>query len=163
VTSEERAQLEANADRARRRGEMAEAVRLYRALREAFPDDPALAEKLSRLEETLQPMELQSAKAPRPDDAPSARGGRVPAALTEEQEGERLFQIGDYAGAAIAYRRALTRKPDSPLIQERLMELVALAQSAPRNSPTDQALPNRPEPLLQALLDRIAARKRVLR
>jgi len=160
VTSEERAQLEASADRARRRGEMAEAVRLYRALQQAFPQDAALGEKLARLEENLQPMELTSAKAPRPEDA---RAGGSPLPLTPEQEGERLFQLGDYAGAAIAYRRALAHKPDSPLVQERLMELVALAQTAPRHSPTDQALPDRPEPLLQALLDRIAARKRVLR
>lgn len=160
MTSEERAQLEASADRARRRGEMAEAVRLYRALQQAFPRDAALGEKLARLEENLQPMELTSAKAPRPEDARPA-GGPLP--LTPEQEGERLFQLGDFAGAAIAYRRALALKPDSPLVQERLMELVALAQSAPRHSPTDHALPDRPEPLLQALLDRIAARKRVLR
>ena len=159
MTHEERAQLESTADRARRRGEMAEAVRLYRAILQAFPDDAALAEKLARLAETLQPMELSSAKAPRSETP--ARGSSVP--LSEEQEGERLFQLGDYAGAAKAYRRALAQKPDSPLIQERLMELVALAQSAPRHSPTDKALPDRPEPLLQALLDRISARKRVLR
>lgn len=163
MTSEERAQLEANADRARRRGEMGEAVRLYRALRDAFPEDAALGEKLAMVEETLQPMELTSAKAPRPDDARPAPGARVPAPLTPEQEGEHLFQLGDYGGAALAYRRALAQKPDSPLVQERLMELVALAQSAPRHSPTDHALPDQPEPLLHALLDRIAARKRVPR
>jgi tetratricopeptide (TPR) repeat protein len=159
VTNEERAQLESVADRARRRGEMAEAVRLYRAVLQAFPDDAALADKLARLAETLQPMELTSAKAPRSETP--AKGSPVP--LTEEQEGERLFHLGDYAGAAKAYRRALAKKPDSPLIQERLMELVALAQASPRNSPTDKALPDRPEPLLVALLDRIAARKRVPR
>lgn len=159
MTNEERAQLESGADRARRRGEMAEAVRLYRAVLAAFPEDGALREKLVRLEETLQPMELTSAKAPRSETP--AKGSPLP--LTEEQEGERLFHLGDYAGAAKAYRRALAHKPDSPLVQERLMELVSLAQSAPRHSPTDKALPDRPEPLLQALLDRIAARKRVLR
>jgi tetratricopeptide (TPR) repeat protein len=159
VTNEERAQLEATADRARRRGEMAEAVRLYRAILQAFPDDAALSDKLSRLEETLQPMELTSAKAPHSETP--AKGSPLP--LSEEQEGERLFQLGDYAGAAKAYRRALAQKPDSPLVQERLMELVALAQASPRNSPTDKALPDRPEPLLHALLDRIAARKRVPR
>ncbi|HVE87810.1 MAG TPA: hypothetical protein VND93_33360 [Myxococcales bacterium] len=159
MSSGERAQLEANADRARRRGEMAEAVRLYRALLAAYPGDPALKDKLAMLEETLQPMELTSGKALQPEAPP--RGGTAP--LSEEQEGERLFQLGDYAGAAVAYRRALAQKPDSPLLQERLMELVSLAQAAPRHSPTDQALPDRPEPLLNALLDRIAARKRVPR
>ena len=159
MTPEERAQLESTADRARRRGEMAEAIRLYRAVLEASPDDGALREKLALLAESLQPMELTSAKAPRSDTP--AKGTPLP--LTEEQEGERLFHLGDYAGAAVAYRRALAKKPDSPLVQERLMELVALAQAAPRNSPTDQALPDRPEPLLRALLDRIAARKRVPR
>lgn len=160
MTPEERAPIESSADRAVRRGEMAEAVRLYRSLLGAFPEDGALRQKLEQLEESLQPMELTSAKAPRPE---TTRGQGVPAPLTPEQEGERLFQLGDYAGAAVAYRRALAQKPDSALIQERLMELVALAQSAPRNSPTDQALPDQPESLLQALLDRIAARKRVPR
>lgn len=159
VTSDERAQLEAGADRARRRGEMGEAVRLLRQLVAAFPEDSALADKLSMLEETLQPMELQSAKAPQPEAHPTHR----PVPLTPEQEGERLFHLGDYAGAAVAYRRALAQKPDSPLVQERLMELVSLAQSAPRHSPTDRVLPSQPEPLLHALLDRIAARKRVPR
>jgi tetratricopeptide (TPR) repeat protein len=160
VTNEERAQLESAADRARRRGEMAEAVRLYRAILDAFPEDGALRDKLAQLAETLQPMELTSAKAPR-SETPAKGNAMVP--LTEEQEGERLFHLGDFAGAARAYRRALAHKPDSPLIQERLVELIALAQAAPRNSPTDRALPDRPEPLLHALLDRIAARKRVPR
>jgi len=163
VTPEERSQIESAADRARRRGEMAEAVRLYRSLLAAFPQDAALREKLSLLEENLQPMELTSAKAPRPDALTPGAGMPAAVPLTPEQEGERLFHLGDYAGAAAAYRRALATKPDSPLIQERLVELIALAQSSPRHSPTDRALPQRPELLLRALLDRIAARKRVPR
>lgn len=135
---------------------MAEAVRLYRQVLAAFPDDEAIRDKLGLLEESLQPMELTSAKAPA--SVPSS--GRP---MTIEEEGERLFALGDYAGAAAAYRRALQQKPDSPLIQERLLELYRLAQTAPRHSPTDSALPSQPEPLLNALLDRIAARRRVPR
>jgi tetratricopeptide (TPR) repeat protein len=153
LTPDQRAEIEARADRARRRGEMADAVRLYREILAAFPGDESARSKLSLLEESLQPMELTSAKAP-----PAVRSSGRP--MTIEEEGERLFSLGDYAGAAAAYRRALAQKPDSPLVQERLLELYRLAQAAPRHSPTDSALPTQREPLLNALLDRIAARKR---
>jgi tetratricopeptide (TPR) repeat protein len=156
VSPDQRAEMEARADRARRRGEMAEAVQVYREILAAFPGDEAIQGKLALLQESLQPMELTSAKAP-----PAPRVSGRP--MTVEEEGERLFALGDYAGAAAANRRALHEKPDSPLIQERLLELYRLAQTAPRHSPTDSALPSQPEPLLNALLDRIVARKRVPR
>ena len=152
----DRSELAARAERAVRRGEMAEAVELYEQLAQQSPGDAAIAERLANLREALQPMELQRAGT-------SARDASGPhlRPLTPEQEGERLFALGDYAGAAAAYRRALKEKPDSDLIQERLLELFRLAQSAPRHSPTDASLPRAPEPMLKALLDRIAARKRV--
>lgn len=154
MTEEQRAELESKAERAKRRGEMAEALACLEQVARAFPDDAALAERLSLLRESLQPMELQSAKT----KFDVVRGGAAPA--SPEQEGERLFALGDYAGAAAAYRRALNAKPDSVLIKERLFELFRLAQTAPRHSPTDQSLPKNPEERLQALLDRIAARRR---
>jgi tetratricopeptide (TPR) repeat protein len=160
MTPEARAEMQARADRALRRGELAEAVGLYETLVQQFPQDEALAQKLALLRESLQPMELQSSKARPPPihEAPLSQGPSSPV-----QEGERLFALGDYAGAAAAYRRALQERPDSELLQERLVELYRLASAAPRHSPTDKALPKEPEHRLQALLDRLAARRRLKR
>lgn len=158
TSPEGRAEREARADRSVRRGELSEALALLDGLAAEFPDDAALAEKRDHLRANLQPMELQSAKVPRAEPVP--RASTAPG--TPEQEGERLFAIGDYGGAAAAYRRALKERPDSELIRERLEELFRLAQAAPRHSPTDQALPRDPTARLTALLDRIAARKRVV-
>lgn len=159
MTPEARAEMQARADRALRRGELAEAVGLYEALAQQFPQDEALAQKLALLRESLQPMELQSAKARPPiHEAPVTQGPSSPV-----QEGERLFALGDYAGAAAAYRRALQERPDNELLQERLVELYRLATISPRHSPTDKALPKEPEHRLQALLDRLAARRRLKR
>ncbi|MBN1208053.1 MAG: tetratricopeptide repeat protein [Myxococcaceae bacterium] len=159
MTPEARAEMQARAERALRRGELAEAVGLYETLAQAFPEDPALAQKLALLRESLQPMELHSAKA-----RPPAREERLPQGPSSPvQEGERLFALGDYAGAAAAYRRALQERPDNELIKERLVELYRLATIAPAHSPTDKALPKEPEHRLQALLDRLAARRRLKR
>ncbi|WP_224369931.1 tetratricopeptide repeat protein [Hyalangium versicolor] len=159
MTLEARAEMQARAERALRRGELAEAVGLYETLVQQFPHDEALAQKLALLRESLQPMELQSPKArPPARDEPLHQGPSSPV-----QEGERLFALGDYAAAAAAYRRALQDHPHNELIQERLVELYRLATSAPRYSPTDKALPKEPEDRLQALLDRLAARRRLKR
>lgn len=157
MSPEQRQDTESRADRCVRRGELSEALALYRSLVAAFPEDDALQRKLDDLSGSLQPAELLN---------PKANLGREPSSLAAsppgpEQEGERLFALGDYAGAAAAYRRALRDKPDSTLIRERLEELFRLAQTAPRHSPTDQALPQDPEQRLTALLDRIAARRKV--
>lgn len=150
--------MQVRAERALRRGELAEAVGLYSTLVQQFPQDEALAQKLALLRESLQPMELHSPKAAAPKEERLPLGPSSPI-----QEGERLFALGDYAGAAAAYRRALQERPDNELIKERLIELYRLAQAAPVHSPTDRALPKEPEPLLHALLDRLAARRRLKR
>lgn len=147
--------MEARAERCLRRGEMSEALSLYRQLVAELPGDAALKAKLAHLEESVDPRELHSGALP-PTEAKHAP------ATTPEQEGERLFALGDFAGAAAAYRRALNEKPDSELIKERLIELFRLAQTAPRHSPTDSALPEDPESKLRALLDRISARKKIV-
>ncbi len=147
--------MQARAERAMRRGELAEAVSLFEALQREFPEDATLAHKLALLRESLQPMELHSPKAAPPRSEPLPLGPSSPI-----QEGERLFALGDYAGAAAAYRRALQERPDNELIRERLLELYRLATAAPVHSPTDQALPKEPEARLHALLDRVAARRR---
>lgn len=157
MTQQERAELESRADRCVRRGELSEALALYGSLTQAFPGDDGLERKLASVQESLQPAELMNAKARAVADPP--RMSAVP--LSPEQEGERLFALGDYAAATAAYRRALKENPDNQLVRERLEELYHLARAAPRHSPTDGALPADAGAMLQALLDRISARKRV--
>lgn len=159
MTLEARAEMQTRAERALRRGELAEAVGLYETLVQQFPQDEALAQKLALLRESLQPMELHAPKARPPAiEEPVPQGPSSPV-----QEGERLFALGDYAGAAAAYRRALQERPNNELIKERLVELYRLATTTPIHSPTDRALPKEPEHRLQALLDRLAARRRFKR
>ncbi|MCE9670253.1 hypothetical protein LY474_20860 [Myxococcus stipitatus] len=159
MTPAAREEMEARADRALRRGELAEALDLYEALSREFPGDAALAGKLGHLRDSLQPMELQVLEAARPPEEPTLPLGPSSPA----QEGERLFALGDYAGAAAAYRRALQERPDNELFKERLLELFQLAREMPLQSPTDKALPKAAQPRLQALLDRVAARRRLKR
>jgi tetratricopeptide (TPR) repeat protein len=158
MTSAARAELEARVERCLRRGELDEALALLETLARDYPEDETLATRLAHLRETLQPMELQNVKARfREEHAPLGPPSPM-------QEGERLFALGDYIGAAAAYRRALQERPDNVLIQERLFELFHLAQAAPQqHSPTDKALPREPVPRLNALLDRVAARRRLNR
>jgi hypothetical protein len=99
--------MQARAGRALRRRELAEAVGLYKQLSQAFPEEQALAEKLALLRESLQPMALQKCRAPASREQPPPLGPSSPV-----QEGERLFALGDYAGAA-AYHRALQERPDN--------------------------------------------------
>ncbi|WNG47801.1 hypothetical protein F0U60_29470 [Archangium minus] len=158
---EARAEMVAHAERALRRGELSEALSLYETLCRAFPEDSALALKLANLREMLQPEELQALQALQASPQPVESiplGPSSPAA-----EGERLFALGDYVGAAAAYRRALHERPDNELFRERLEELYRLARTLPVHSPTDRKLPRQAEPLLHALLDRLAARRRIKR
>ena len=163
----ERAEAEARADRLIRRGEMAEAVAVLRGLLQQFPDDQALAQRLMDLAETLQPSELQHPKARAASSSNDDPTGTGPARGTPEQAGERLFALGDHAGAMAAYRQALQQRPDSELVRERLEEIFRVAQSAPPTRPV--SLPPRPqvasrgsaEALLKSLLERVAARRRV--
>ena len=160
MTPEARAEMVAHAERALRRGELTEALSLFEKLCRTFPQDPALALKLTTVREMLQPEEIQalrSSATPLPRER-IAQGPSSPVA-----EGERLFALGDYVGAAAAYRRALQERPDSELIRERLVELFQLAQTLPSQSPTDRKLPQQVEPLLLALLDRVASRRRLKR
>jgi tetratricopeptide (TPR) repeat protein len=159
MTPEVRAETQNRAERALRRGELSEAVSLYETLCQAFPGDEALSSRLTLLREMLQPSELQSAPPshPAPPPRPLGRSSAV-------AEGERLFAMGDYVGAASAYRRALQERPDNELIRERLEEIYRLAREMPSvQSPTDKALPKEPELRLNALLDRLAARRRLKR
>lgn len=160
MTPEARAEMVAQAERALRRGELDEALRLFEVLGRAFPDDTGLVTKLAHLRESVEPQELQSAR----DFQASTRPTSIPQGPSSPvAEGERLFAVGDYSGAAAAYRRALQERPHSELIRERLEELYRLARALPVHSPTDRSLPRQAEPLLHALLDRLAARRRIKR
>ena len=160
MNPEARAEMVAHAERALRRGELSEAVGLYERLCRAFPQDEALSLKLANLREMLQPEELQALRS----SAPPLPVERIPQGPSSPvAEGERLFALGDYAGAAAAYRRALQERPNSELIRERLEEIFRLARALPVTSPTDRKLPRQTEPLLHALLDRLAARRRFKR
>ncbi|RKH41819.1 hypothetical protein [Corallococcus sicarius] len=158
MTPAVRADMEARADRALRRGELAEAFELFEHLQRAFPSEEGLALKLAHLRDSLQPQELQHLRnrVKEPQRLPLG----PPSAM---QEGERLFTLGDYVGAAAAYRRALQERPGNELVQERLEELYRMAREMPVQSPTDKALPPQKEDALQALLDRLASRRRLKR
>jgi tetratricopeptide (TPR) repeat protein len=165
MNPEARAEMVAHAERALRRGELTEAVSLYERLCRSFPGDESLAHKLTNVREMLLPEELEALRSLRTERTSSPRPERVPLGPSSPvAEGERLFALGDYAAAAAAYRRALQERPDSELIRERLEELYRLARTLPmRPSPTDRQLPQQVEPLLLALLDRVAARRRLKR
>ncbi|WP_223646435.1 hypothetical protein [Corallococcus sp. EGB] len=158
MTPAVRADMEARADRALRRGELAEAFELFEHLLAAFPREEALALKVAHLRDSLQPQELQHLKnrVREPQRLPLAPPSPM-------QEGERLFMLGDYVGAAAAYRRALQERPGNELVLERLEELYRMAREMPVQSPTDRALPAQKEDRLQALLDRLASRRRLKR
>jgi len=152
MTSDARAEMESRAERCVRRGDFAQALGLYRALADAFPQEAALFDRIAQIEENLQPAELLSPKA-------RTVSAEMPA-LSLEQEGERLFASGDVLGAAAAYRRAVEAKPDNQLLRERLVEIFQLAQQ--RGSPPKVHSPPRPskEEALAALLERVLARRR---
>jgi hypothetical protein len=130
MSPEELATQEAKADRFLKRGDFLRALAVLKGIVAEHPERSDLSERVQLIAESLHPSELQHASAPMPeiDVAPPT---------SPEEEGERLFQKGDYAGAAMAYRRALEAKPTSELIKERLVELFQLAQAqhGNRNKP----------------------------
>jgi|CXWL01.1.fsa_nt_gi hypothetical protein len=66
MTPDERTELEAKADRARRRGELSQALALYSQIMAAYPHDGIVQTKLNILKESLEPSELNTAPANRP-------------------------------------------------------------------------------------------------
>ena len=158
MTPDERDTLEAKGDRAMRRGELSTALAMFQQLCAAFPDDATLAEKLANLKENLQPMELTSAKSRFvPDPSAPRSGGGAPL-----DEAEALAARGDYAGAIARYRKALSEKPDSDLLKERLAELFRMmqAQAPQQKRPAPVVVQKSPELTLTDLLDRIASRRK---
>jgi tetratricopeptide (TPR) repeat protein len=146
--------LEAEAERALRRGELKEALRLYHQVLAASPDSPAVRTRIASIESLVQPSEL----AERPlDQAPQRSARERPP--TPEQTAEMLFERGDYQGALAAYERILAARPDHQLARERHAEIGQLISLNPRSS-APPSLPDDKEGLLEALLVRIASRRK---
>lgn len=123
MTPDELSAQEEKADRFLRRGELLQALALYRQIVAASPERQDLVIRMRQLAESMDPAELRAASTAPADELTKT------APTTPEEEGERLFQKGDYAGAAAAYRKALELKPSSDLVRERLVELFQLAQA----------------------------------
>ena len=72
---------------------------------------------------------------------------------------ELVSAKSDYPGAIARYRKALSEKPDSELLKERLAELFRLVQAqAPRRAAPPA--PKTPEGVLSEWLDRISSRRK---
>jgi tetratricopeptide (TPR) repeat protein len=154
VTPLSPSELVQSGDRSRRRGDMAQALSLYRQALEQDPSDVALEQRIQELEGSLQPLELMNPKARAGQDA-SGKGASL------EEEAERLVAAGDLTAGLGLYRRALSARPESALLQERVAELFAQVRAAPAPGiphPGTGALD--PEQKLKVLLDRITSRKR---
>lgn len=147
MTDAERAALESQVERHVRRGELSEAWATLQKLAAAFPEDAALATRLSQLEESLDPMERRRVAVTRVEITGAHK--------TPMHQAEALAAAGKYAEAIAIYRQLLADRPDWELVKERLAELFQLAQVAhPARHPVNR------EAVLEHLLDRISSRRR---
>lgn len=148
MTPAERQDLESRADRHLRRGELGDAWALARRLADAFPDDAAALQRLTRVEELVPPAERRRTSPP-----PTVSDG---AFTSPVHRAEALAASGQFKDAIVIYRQLLDATPDAQLLRERLAELAQLAQvSAPGPRPG----PSRAQ-VLELLLERIASRRR---
>lgn len=148
------AETKETAERAVRRGELSEALRLYRRLLAESPGDDAARARIAAIQSLLQPHELTA-----PSSAPSLPDVHLPQTPTPEQRAELLFERGDLAAALAAYERIVEERPENELARERrteLAELCAISHGTPKRP---KPLPPRSQ-LLEALLERIAARRK---
>lgn len=156
----DRVQRQAEAERAVRRGELKQALAIYRELAREAPEDPLLPSRIATIESLLQPDEISAAgPAPAPD-----AGASLSRSATLEQTAEVLFERGDIAGAVATYERVLKEKPGNELARERHAELAHLAQlstpARPAGPASALARPKQGPELLEALLSRIAQRRK---
>jgi len=111
------------------------------------PRDAALAERLSQLEQGLDPSERRRVATSKVESTGSHQ--------SPMHEAESLAAAGRYKDAITIYRTLLVQRPDWELVKERLAELFQLAQVAePKRQPVNRAR------LLEHLLERISSRKR---
>ena len=145
-----------DAERALRRGELHEAVAIFRSLLAREPGSLELQARIRSVESLLQPREVGAGRPPSPPTG-SLSFERPP---TLEQVAEALFDRGDYAGAVSTYQRVLQARPDHLLARERLEEIRAVAQHQPADEPRATELPLARDRLYEELLARIASRRR---
>ncbi|MGI5863441.1 MAG: hypothetical protein ACOX6T_15495 [Myxococcales bacterium] len=154
VDQHEHSKLMAGAERALRRGELKEALRLYHQVLSLEPENPPVRARIASIEALVQPSEL----AEQPLDLSMARPVREKPP-TAEQTAEMLLERGDYRGALAAYERILQARPNHELARERLLEVQQLVDLNPRSA-EPPALPEDKAGLLEALLVRIASRRK---
>ena len=121
VDQHEHSKLMAEAERALRRGELKEALRLYHEVLALEPESPPVRARIASIEALVQPSEL----AERPVDLSPPRPAHEKPP-TAEQTAEMLFERGDYQGALAAYERILQARPGHELARERLLEMQRL-------------------------------------
>ncbi len=155
IAPADRSQLASDAERALRRGDLKEAVLLYRRILERDPGDAAARARLATIESLLQPSELAGRSAPTP--APVAVGAERSA--TPEQLAEGMFENGDYPGALQAYQQILSARPSHQLARERLQELSELVRVTTPQPAKPRPLPDR-ESVLASLLARVGERRK---
>jgi len=146
--------LEADAERALRRGELKEALQLYHQVLEECPDNPPVRARIASIEQLVQPSELSA----RPAEAAAARPAREKPP-TPEQTAEMLFERGDYQGALAAYQRILQSRPDHALARERWNEISQLVELNPRSAAVPELPADETGPY-EALLVRLASRRK---
>lgn len=125
MTAEE---LEQQAERAVRRGELLVALEHFEAYLAQEPDDDRVRQRMESVRALLQPSELVSRRRSEPE--PIAQDAQPE--LSDAEQGEMLASAGRFAEAAAAYERALAANPKSELLRERLHELRALAHPSQR-------------------------------
>lgn len=135
-----------SAERELRRGNLKDALAIYRRLVQENPGEEALAGRLRDLEELLQPMELTHPKA-------AAGGGSAP--QTAVHEAEAAANRGEIGNAIAVYERLLAESPENELYQDRLQELCALAKDPLTATAMPRSRPPRPRetPAFSASLD----------
>lgn len=148
--------LALEAERAVRRGDLKEALALFRRLLSFEPDSAALRARIAAVESLVQPRELSAGRPAQPPPG-SLSFERPP---TPEQVAEALFDRGDIAGAEATYERILKARPGHQLAHERLLEIRAAAAAQPDRTPPAPALPRDKDRLFEELLARIASRRR---
>lgn len=147
MTPEERQTLEHRAERALKRGELRDALAMFRALADAFPEDPAVRARLGQLEGSVEPLELMGARG-------GFRSEPSNFFASPQHEAEAHAARGDFRRAIDIYRSLIKATPSAELFRERLTELEQHAQA---RAPVPTATKTQ---LLEHLLERIASRRR---
>lgn len=155
----ELAQMMFEAERSVRRGELKQALQIYRELLERAPRDTQVHARIATIESLLQPHELSGSPS-----SHAMPGLDLSRSTTLEQTAEMLFERGDLAGAIATYERVLRERPDHELARERCVELKRLfdlhAPPVPGRATPGLSLPRGKSDMLEALLGRIASRRK---